>query len=134
MTSPPDYPRFCAHADQHGKGSHWLAAGEVCPATVDESHNGALVPAGHYDRVLSVLDIEDASALVRLVVALADELEVYDPDAGDFDPDRPMHRDLPGGAGLVPLNLDETDLATLREVLSCVADDLGANEPEPTTP
>jgi hypothetical protein len=100
---------LCAHADQHGEGAHWLAPGEVC-ADVE-----------HYRQVAAVLDT-GAVDLVRLVLGLAAELDVYDPDAGEFDENRPMYRDLDGGAGLVPLHLDEVDLATLREVLDCAAD------------
>jgi hypothetical protein len=28
--------RLCAHADQDGRGMHWLNAGEACPATAHE--------------------------------------------------------------------------------------------------
>jgi hypothetical protein len=100
---------LCAHADQNGEGAHWLAPGEVC-ADVE-----------HFRQVAAVLDTGDVD-LVRLVLGLAAELDVYDPTAGEFDEDRPMHRDLDGGAGLVPLNLDPAALATLREVLDCDAD------------
>lgn len=93
---------------------------------VDELTNPpAAGEAGYPARVERVLDVESGD-LVRLVVGLAEELEVYDPDAAEFDKARPVHRDLPGGAGLVPLGLDDHDLATLREVLSGVTDDLAA--------
>jgi hypothetical protein len=49
---------------------------------------------------------------------------VYDPDAGEYDADRKVFYDMPGGAGLVDLStvLDERDLATLREVLDTNVD------------
>jgi hypothetical protein len=62
--------------------------------------------------------------LVRLVIGLARALDVYDPEAGDFDAERTVFYDLPGGAALIDLwgVLSNDNLVTLREVLDCSVD------------
>jgi hypothetical protein len=61
----------------------------------------------------------NAPGMVRLALALAEALDVYDPAAGEFDPTRRLYYDLPGGAGLVDLAtvLDAGPLHTLRFLL-----------------
>ena len=75
------------------------------------------------EQMWAILDAGPAD-LIRLVVALAEKLNVYDLDAGEYDGHRKMYYDMPGGAGLVDLStvLDEHDLATLREVLDTNVD------------
>jgi hypothetical protein len=65
----------------------------------------------------------NAPGMVRLAIALAEALDVYDPAAGEFDPTRRLHYDLPGGAGLVDLAtvLDAEPLDTLRFLLDTAA-------------
>jgi len=65
----------------------------------------------------------NAPGMVRLALALAEALDVYDPAAGVFDPTRALYYDLPGGAGLVDLAtvLDAGPLDTLRFLLDTAA-------------
>jgi hypothetical protein len=65
----------------------------------------------------------NAPGMVRLALALAEVLDVYDPAAGEFDPTRRLYYDLPGGAGLVDLAtiLDAGPLDTLRFLLDTAA-------------
>jgi hypothetical protein len=65
----------------------------------------------------------NAPGMVRLALALAEALDVYDPAAGEFDPTRRLCYDLPGGAGLVDLAavLDAGPLDTLRFLLDTAA-------------
>ena len=65
----------------------------------------------------------NAPGMVRLALALAEALDVYDPAASDFDPTRGLYYDLPGGAGLVDLAtvLDPGPLDTLRFLLDTTA-------------
>jgi hypothetical protein len=73
----------------------------------------ALIPlpdgSGHAGRIteedwlhLSLWN-RNAPGMVRLALALAEALDVYDPAAGEFDPTRRLYYDLPGGAGLIDL-------------------------------
>jgi hypothetical protein len=65
----------------------------------------------------------NAPGMVRLALALAEALDVYDPAAGEFDPTRRLYYDLPGGAGLVDLAtvLDAGPFDTLRFLLDTAA-------------
>jgi hypothetical protein len=65
----------------------------------------------------------DAPGMVRLALAFAEALDVYDPGAGEFDLNRRLYYDFPGGAGLVDLAtvLDAGPLDTLRFLLDTAA-------------
>jgi hypothetical protein len=77
--APPAHRRLCCHADQDGRGMHWLEPGEVCPGVEESPLHGAsakiadavdALTADRCPRCRQVLDDEhtELSCAVEIVV------------------------------------------------------------------